>query len=95
MGKLSHCNHHLEKDLATKTERFKLYKAGKLWLVAGVATFSFGLAQLGVTVDAHADVASTDTTDVSDKQRGVKRFNKKKWRCRRIRQRLVLLLRVQ
>ncbi|WP_461242989.1 MucBP domain-containing protein, partial [Secundilactobacillus muriivasis] len=65
MGKLSHCNHHLEKDLATKTERFKLYKAGKLWLVAGVATFSFGLAQLGVTVDAHADVAPTDTTDVS------------------------------
>lgn len=45
--------------------RPKLYKAGKLWLVAGVTTVSIGLTGFLGTPAVHAATTDTDTTQVS------------------------------
>ena len=63
----------LERDLGERKAHFKLYKAGKLWLVAGVATVSFGLyASFGSITMAQADTTGTTaaantTTDTQSK----------------------------
>ncbi|WP_054702570.1 KxYKxGKxW signal peptide domain-containing protein [Secundilactobacillus odoratitofui] len=62
MGNVGKHNHKLNRDCSTKKEHFKLYKAGKLWLVAGLATVSFGLAQAGFITPAQADTNTADST---------------------------------
>jgi LPXTG-motif cell wall-anchored protein len=42
-----------------KDEHFKLYKAGKVWLIAGLATFSFAVAPQVVHADTTDTVAQT------------------------------------
>ncbi len=53
-------------DCADRTDRFKLYKSGKLWLVAGMASLTFGLGALTVKGNAvHADTAEPEVQSQS------------------------------
>ncbi|WP_056947442.1 mucin-binding protein [Secundilactobacillus odoratitofui] len=49
----------LQHDEQKITVRKKLYKAGKLWVVAGIATTAFGVASISNTLNASADTADT------------------------------------
>ncbi|MTV82938.1 mucin-binding protein, partial [Secundilactobacillus folii] len=73
MGNMGKNNHNLVRDSSIKKQRYKLYKAGKLWLVAGLTTLSLGLAQFGLASEVKADSATNDdqgeseTTDAGTK----------------------------
>lgn len=57
----------LLRDEGTATYRPRLYKAGKIWLVAGVTTISLGLAGVtGVTTVKADTTSATDTTVVTN-----------------------------
>ena len=58
------------RDSLVRKEHYRLYKAGKLWLIAGMTTASFALAtMMGNRDDVHADeaagAAQSTTTAVS------------------------------
>ncbi|TLQ03466.1 hypothetical protein FEZ51_09215 [Pediococcus stilesii] len=53
-------------DSMEEKKRFHLYKAGKLWLVAGMATFSFATAEL-TTQAVSADTVNPATPETSAK----------------------------
>lgn len=57
----------LAKDSSIEKKRFKLYKSGRNWMVAGLATITFGLAQLGFSQvqSVHADTTSDETSATS------------------------------
>lgn len=50
---------------ASQSERFKLYKSGKLWLVAGLTFFSFLGGSVLNNTNVHADVTTATTTSSS------------------------------
>ncbi|MCT4456149.1 glycoside hydrolase family 25 [Lactiplantibacillus paraplantarum] len=50
---------------ASQSERFKLYKSGKLWLVAGLTFFSFLGGSVLNNTNVHADVTAATTTSSS------------------------------
>ncbi|WP_436645813.1 SH3 domain-containing protein [Lactiplantibacillus plantarum] len=50
---------------ASQSERFKLYKSGKLWLVAGLTFFSFLGGSVLNNTNVHADVTTAMTTSSS------------------------------
>lgn len=53
-------NARLYKDSLEKQEHYKLYKKGKLWLVAGVSVFTNGLSYTMLTShQVHADTTVT------------------------------------
>ncbi len=57
----------LLRDEGTTTYRPRLYKSGKIWLVAGVTTISLGLAGVtGVTTVKADTTSATDTTVVTN-----------------------------
>ncbi|MEJ6358768.1 MucBP domain-containing protein [Lactiplantibacillus plantarum] len=45
-------------------EHYKLYKAGKLWLIAGITTFGVGLGMLTQTQAVHADTQAANVAKV-------------------------------
>ncbi|WP_171001239.1 KxYKxGKxW signal peptide domain-containing protein, partial [Secundilactobacillus hailunensis] len=56
----------LECDTAERKVRFKLYKAGTRWLVAGMATLTFGLGAFSAPEQVKADTnSSTGESDTS------------------------------
>lgn len=57
-------------DSLVKKEHFKLYKSGRLWLVAGLATLSFGIAGLTVTQDAQAIAKTAADQTISNTTTG-------------------------
>ncbi|KRM11736.1 KxYKxGKxW signal peptide domain-containing protein [Paucilactobacillus suebicus] len=59
MGDMKNSNHKLAEE--DETVRFKLYKAGKLWLVSGITTLSVGLLWGGSAINAHADTTTATT----------------------------------
>ncbi|WP_072541159.1 SH3 domain-containing protein [Lactiplantibacillus plantarum] len=50
---------------ASQSERFKLYKSGKLWLVAGLTFFSFLGGSVLNNTNVHADATTATTTSSS------------------------------
>ncbi|MDP5372891.1 SH3 domain-containing protein [Lactiplantibacillus plantarum] len=50
---------------ASQSERFKLYKSGKLWLVAGLTFFSFLGGSVLNNTNVHADATNATTTSSS------------------------------
>ncbi|WP_461241056.1 MucBP domain-containing protein, partial [Paucilactobacillus sp. N302-9] len=57
----------LAKDSSVEKKRFKLYKSGRNWMVAGLATVTFGLAQLGFSQiqSVHADTTDDEVSATS------------------------------
>jgi LPXTG-motif cell wall-anchored protein len=54
----------VRRNLVEEKKHFRLYKAGKLWLVAGLATLSFATSELGANMqDVHADTATNQVVD--------------------------------
>lgn len=56
-------------DSMEEKKRFHLYKSGKLWLVAGLATLSFatgGLSSQLMPQSVHADVATSTAATKTD-----------------------------
>ena len=66
MKKYTQKRQRLQRDLGERKAHFKLYKAGKLWLFAGVATVSFGLyASFGSITMAQADSTNAVTANAA------------------------------
>lgn len=56
-------NSRLFKDSLEKKEHFKMYKKGKLWLVAGISVFTSGLSYtMLASHEIHADTTATTTS---------------------------------
>lgn len=56
-------NSRLFKDSLEKKEHFKMYKKGKLWLVAGISVFTSGLSYtMLASHEIHADTTATMTS---------------------------------
>lgn len=53
------------RDMSERSEHFKLYKAGKTWIVAGIATLSFAVTSINQIADVHDDTPSTETSTSS------------------------------
>lgn len=66
MGDFDKKNRQLVYDQTTRRVHFKLYKAGKVWLAAGLATFTFGVTQMVGTTTLHAATVSETQTTVDN-----------------------------
>jgi hypothetical protein len=66
MGDFGKKNRQLVYDQTTRRVHFKLYKAGKMWLAAGLATFTFGVTQMVGTTTLHAATVSETQTIVDN-----------------------------
>ncbi|WP_461239791.1 Ig-like domain-containing protein [Paucilactobacillus sp. N302-9] len=53
-------------DGTQRKEHYKLYKAGKLWLVAGVVSIAFGASELARTQEVHADTNTEATSEIAN-----------------------------
>ncbi|MCH5461327.1 KxYKxGKxW signal peptide domain-containing protein [Lactobacillus sp. LC28-10] len=50
----------LQRDSADRKVHYKLYKAGTRWLVAGMATLTFGISAFALPQEVKADTVATD-----------------------------------
>lgn len=53
-------------DGTQRKEHYKLYKAGKLWLVAGVVSIAFGASELARTQEVQADTNTEATSEIAN-----------------------------
>ena len=63
MEKYKFNRNKLQRDSADRKVRYKLYKAGTRWLVAGMATLTFGISAFALPQEVKADTTATDGSD--------------------------------
>ncbi|GAX07981.1 mucus-binding protein precursor, LPXTG-motif cell wall anchor [Secundilactobacillus silagincola] len=63
MEKYKFNRNKLQRDTAERKVRYKLYKAGTRWLVAGMATLTFGISAFALPQEVKADTTATDGSD--------------------------------